>query len=45
MKKLLAVLWCVSLVLGSVSTVRAQSGSTDSDGDAPVHRVFLPSVS
>ena len=32
-------------MLGGVSTVRAQSGSTDSDGDAPVHRVFLPSVS
>jgi len=45
MKKLLALLLCVSLMLGSISSVRAQSGSTDSDGDAPVHRVFLPSVS
>lgn len=45
MKKFLAVLLCVSVVLGAVQPALAQSGPTGSDGDTPVHRVFLPNVS
>ena len=45
MKRLLAVLLCVSLMLGGVSPALAQSGPTDGDGGTPAHRVFLPNVS
>ncbi|RMH37131.1 MAG: hypothetical protein D6694_13435, partial [Gammaproteobacteria bacterium] len=44
MRKLLAVLLCVSLLLGGGSPILAQSEPTGNDGDTPVHRVFLPSV-
>lgn len=45
MKELLAVLLCVSLVLVGGSPALAQSGPIGNNGDTPVHRLFLPSVS